>query len=275
MCTVDEALSKGREILNKSGIESAALDARLLLSQVTGWSKVELLIKGDELLSKTDIASFSDLIKKRSSGYPIAYMLGYKEFWGLKLKVNADVLIPRPDTEILVERALAQEFKSVLDMGTGSGAIILAIKSSRKDCNACACDASEAALTVAKENAAALNLAVEFVKSSWFEAFGGRKFDLIVSNPPYIRADDEHLQQTSLPFEPLCALTSGNDGLQDLRLIIADAKSYLNDGGHILLEHGYDQGKQVRSLLAEVGFTDITTAKDLGGNERVSYGRKA
>ncbi|HAH70463.1 MAG TPA: peptide chain release factor N(5)-glutamine methyltransferase [Succinivibrionaceae bacterium] len=264
------ALLFGRNELLKAGVESPALESRLLLSYLTGLSHSALIIHDDELLDEALLQRFKELLKKRATGYPVEYILEQKEFWGLKLKVTPDTLIPRADTETLVEQALNTDFSSVLDLGTGSGAVILAIKKERPKAQCFACDLNEGALEVAKFNAANLGLLVEFSKSSWFEAYKGRSFDLIVSNPPYIEDGDEHLKHSSLPFEPLCALTSGKDGLDDIRIIIKGAREHLNKHGILMLEHGYNQAFEVRKLLSENGFVNVGTVRDLGGNERVS-----
>lgn len=273
MSTIAKALIDVRESIKKAGIDSYALDARLLLSYVTSLSKTELILHDDRELSLAEAKLLKELTAKRITGYPMAYILGYKEFWGLKLKVTPDVLIPRPDTETLVDCALKVGFSSVLDLGTGSGAVILALKHERPSAKCTACDLSDGALEVASYNARNLLLDVEFIKSSWFQAFDGRTFDLIVSNPPYIRQDDEHLNKTSLPFEPITALTSGVDGLDDIRVIVKDSRLHLNPQGYLMLEHGYDQGASVRAILREYGFSSVNTVKDLGGNDRVTLGQ--
>lgn len=273
MSTIAKALIEVRESIKKAGIDSYALDARLLLSHVTALSKTELILHDDRELSSSEEKLLKELTAKRITGYPMAYILGYKEFWGLKLKVTPDVLIPRPDTETLVDCALRVNFSSALDLGTGSGAVILALKHERPSASCTACDLSEGALDIASFNAHNLSLDVEFIKSSWFDAFDGRKFDLIVSNPPYIRNGDEHLNKTSLPFEPITALTSGVDGLDDIRIIVKDSREHLNKKGYLMLEHGYDQGVAVRAILSECGFEAVHTVKDLGGNDRVSIGQ--
>ncbi len=274
MSTIAKALIEIRESIKKAGIDSYALDARLLLSYVTKLSKTELILQDDKELSLYEAELLKELTAKRITGYPMAYILGYKEFWGLRLKVTPDVLIPRPDTETLVDCALKVNFSSALDLGTGSGAVILALKHERPKVSCTACDLSDGALEIASFNARNLSLDIEFIKSSWFEALAGRAFDLIVSNPPYIRCDDEHLKKTSLPFEPISALTSGTDGLDDIRVIIKDSMEHLNPQGYLMLEHGYDQGASVRAILTEYGFSSVHTVKDFGGNDRVSIGQR-
>ena len=264
-------LQEGRKRLISSGCESARLDADLLLMLVLNCPRSYLITHDNDEIKDRFVVRYRNLISRRMAGEPIAYIVGYKEFWGLPFKVNKDVLIPRPDTELIVETAL--KFKqafSVLDLGTGSGAIILAIKHERPEIKAFAVDISDGALNVAKENAALFNLEVNFIKSSWFSGLKDEKFDLIVSNPPYIEENDEHLK--ALSFEPIGALTSGQDGLDDIRLIVRESRQFLNNDGALLLEHGYNQGKRVRDILTENGFSEVMTLKDLGGNERVTYG---
>ncbi|MDY6415226.1 MAG: peptide chain release factor N(5)-glutamine methyltransferase [Succinivibrio dextrinosolvens] len=272
--TVFEALKNSRSRLAAEGIESASLDASLILSHLTNLSKVQLITHDTDELSDEILDKLNVLIEKRINGYPVAYILGYKEFWGLKLKVTEDTLIPRPDTEILVQKAIdCRVHGPILDMGTGTGAIILALKSEYKNAiEAYACDISKKALDVARENAKALSLAVTFIESDWFKSLGDRKFSLIVSNPPYIEDDDPHLSKTSLPFEPICALTSGADGLDDIRIICREALSHLETGAPLLVEHGYNQGRAVAEIFTENGYKNVETIKDFAGNDRVTIG---
>ena len=272
-----EALKKGRAELNLLNIESASLDASLILSHLTGLSKVGLIAHDTDELEDKLVTTYFSLIRKRGEGYPVAYILGYREFWGLKLKVNEHTLIPRPDTEVLVENALLYPVKgNVLDLGTGSGAIILALKSELQDkiC-AYACDISSDTLAVARENAQNLNLEVRFIQSDWFKAFDDIRFSMIVSNPPYIEDEDLHLLQTSLPFEPKRALTSGTDGLNDIRLICSQAPKYLTAGAPLLIEHGYNQGAAVRKIFIDNGYIKVRTVKDYAGLDRVTVGEKS
>ena len=227
-------------------------------------------------------AAFEASVKRRVEGEPIAYILGHREFYGLDLKVTPATLIPRPDTEVLVEAALAKipsdQSTRVLDLGTGTGAIALAIATHRPDASVTAVDVSPDALAIAHENAQRLRIAnVRFVLSDWFEALraGGNpeKYDVIASNPPYIVAGDRHLSQGDLRFEPLSALASGNDGLDDIRRIIADAALHLSADGFLLLEHGYDQAAAVAARLSGAGYAEIHHHLDLGGINRVTEGR--
>ena len=271
---IREALQQAKQILKAAAIDTASLDANLLLSHVTSLSKVMLIAHDEDELSKEQEDKFFSLINKRKSGYPIAYILGYKEFFGLRLKVTEDTLIPRPDTETLVEKALAFNPQGkVLDLGTGTGAIILALKSELKSAiDAYAVDLSKKALEVASFNSQKLNLPVTFIQSNWFSKLGDLKFSMIVSNPPYIQKDDIHLTQTSLPFEPIQALTSDDDGLLDIKLICKEAKAHLENGAPLLIEHGFNQGEKVRAIFTEQGYKNVATIKDLGGNDRVTFG---
>lgn len=271
---IREALQQAKQILKAAAIDTASLDANLLLSHVTSLSKVMLIAHDEDELSKEQEDKFFSLINKRKSGYPIAYILGYKEFFGLRLKVTEDTLIPRPDTETLVEKALAFNPQGkVLDLGTGTGAIILALKSELKaSIDAYAVDLSKKALEVASFNSQKLNLPVTFIQSNWFSMLGDLKFSMIVSNPPYIQKDDIHLTQTSLPFEPIQALTSDDDGLLDIKLICKEAKKHLENGAPLLIEHGFNQGEKVRAIFTEQGYKNVATIKDLGGNDRVTFG---
>ena len=271
---IREALQQAKQILKAAAIDTASLDANLLLSHVTSLSKVMLIAHDEDELSKEQEDKFFSLINKRKTGYPIAYILGYKEFFGLRLKVTEDTLIPRPDTETLVEKALAFNPQGkVLDLGTGTGAIILALKSELKaSIDAYAVDLSKKALEVASFNSQKLNLPVTFIQSNWFSKLGDLKFSMIVSNPPYIQKDDIYLTQTSLPFEPIQALTSDDDGLLDIKLICKEAKDHLENGAPLLIEHGFNQGEKVRAIFTEQGYKNVATIKDLGGNDRVTFG---
>ena len=217
---------------------------------------------------------FEALAQRRAVGEPIAYLTGHKQFYGLDLRVDARVLVPRPDTETLVDWALealaATGLRTVIDLGTGSGAIALALKHARRHLHVSATDCSADALEVAQANAQQLKLDVQFSRGAWLQGVAGR-FDLIVSNPPYIALHDPHLP--ALTHEPLQALVSGGDGLDDIRQIIAQAPAHLNAGGWLLLEHGFDQAAKVRSLLLGEGFRSVSSRCDLGGNERCSGGQ--
>jgi release factor glutamine methyltransferase len=251
------------------------LENRILLCHALGLTRVGLITQSQRALSAAEAAALNALVARRLAGEPIAYIVGKREFFGLDFRVTDAVLIPRPDTELLVELALERlpVDGSVLDMGTGSGAIAVAIAHTRPDAQVSALDASAAALEIARANAKANRAAVSFLHSDWYAALAGRRFELIVSNPPYIAAGDVHLRQGDLRFEPASALTDHADGLSDLRKIIGGADPHLAPGGWLLLEHGYDQAAQVRALLAAAGYGEVQSWRDLSGIERVSGGR--
>jgi release factor glutamine methyltransferase len=251
------------------------LENRILLQHVLGISRVALITQSERALTQDEARQLSALVQRRLDGEPIAYIVGQREFFGLPFKVGPAVLIPRPDTELIVELAIERLPRQgrVLDMGTGSGAIAVSIAHARRDAQVTALDVSPAALALARENAVANSAAVRFLQSDWFEALGDERFELIASNPPYIAAGDEHLSQGDLRFEPAGALTDHADGLSALRIIIAGARGHLVAGAWLLLEHGYDQAAQVRELLAAAGYAEVQSWQDLGGIERVSGGR--
>jgi release factor glutamine methyltransferase len=255
------------------------LENRILLCEATGLTRVQLITQGDRALTPDEAARLDELVARRLRGEPIAYIVGRREFFGLDFHVGPAVLIPRPDTELIVELALErlpETSPRLLDMGTGSGAIAVAVAHTRPDADVTALDVSPDALAVARANAAANGARVRFLESSWFDALAaGETFDVIASNPPYIAAGDEHLAQGDLRFEPVGALTDHADGLSALRIIVAGSPRHLAPGGWLLLEHGYDQAAAVRALLLETGFTDVQSWRDLAGIERVSGGRFA
>ncbi|WP_293391847.1 peptide chain release factor N(5)-glutamine methyltransferase [Nevskia sp.] len=282
--------------------DSARADAEVLLARLIGSERSQLRLRHEDAIEAATVLRYASTIERRKLGEPVAYITTRQGFWTLELAVDTAVLIPRPDTETLVEWAISLLAEQaavgrampadpdgrgppyVLDLGTGSGAIALAIASERPDVSVLATDVSEAALDVARENARLNGIGdVEFGCSSWFEGLsqtpspGGRGetialFDLIVSNPPYIAEGDAHL--ASLRYEPRLALTSGADGLDAIREIVRDAPAHLKADGWLLLEHGYDQGPAVRALLQAAGFLNIESRNDFGGNERCSGGRK-
>jgi release factor glutamine methyltransferase len=256
----------------------AKLEAQLLLQQALNVNRAWLIAHANDALQSNTHAAFEALLKRRLAGEPMAYILGSREFYGLNFLVTPDTLIPRPDTETLVDAALARASNnlnlSILDLGTGTGAIALAIAKNRPQASIAAVDASAAALEVAKKNAHHLSIDnVEFLLSNWFENLNNQRFDIIVSNPPYIEIDDTHLTQGDLRFEPMSALASGADGLDDIRRIISDCLIYLKPQGWLMLEHGYNQAEQVADLMADAGLTNIETIKDLGNNDRVTLGK--
>ncbi len=274
---IKDAQDSGRKVLSGAGLESALLEAQLLLCHVTGLSRTGLIVHDDRVLTQEERERFEALLSKRAQGVPFAYLTGSREFYGLSFKVNEHTLIPRPATETLIEAVLSrrERFKTVLDLGTGSGAIALTLKHECPLFEVSAVDLDLLTLECAQENARALGTECEFLQGSWFEPVKERRFDLIVSNPPYIEEDDPHLKLNGLPYEPKGALVSGADGLLDLRVIIREAPSHLNAGGMLMTEHGYDQGGAVRALFAAAGFAEAETLCDLEGYERVTLGRKA
>lgn len=259
--------------------ESARLDAELLLRHVLGVNRSWLYAWPDKPLAAQQQQQFEALVARRAQGEPIAHILGEREFWSLTLKVTPDTLIPRPDTELLVEQALRllpnDAALKVADLGTGSGAIALAIARERPCCTLVATDYSAAALAVAQQNAIRNQIGnVEFSRGRWCEALGDEQFDLIVSNPPYIAVDDPHLAQGDVRFEPRSALASGPDGLDDIRQIAFEVSAHLLAEGWLLLEHGFEQGEKVRAILVSNGFDPVITWRDLAGHERVTGGRR-
>lgn len=246
-------------------------EARLLLAAATGFSEASVLAYPQRSLPDAAQKQYRDFIERRRKGEPIAYILGRKEFYGLDLSVNPAVLIPRPETELLVELSLQKDFGSVVDLGTGCGAIALALKRHRPKARVVAVEASAAALVVAKRNATRLGLEIEFVHGQWLAPLGGRRFDVIVSNPPYIAEGDPHL--ADLGFEPVGALVCGSDGLTAIREIVRSASVHLSPGGWILLEHGMGQDHAVRALLSAKGLEEVTTWPDLAAIPRVTGGK--
>ena len=255
----------------------ARLDARVLAAHVLRVEPAWLIAHDTDAVPKRQIDAFQTLLAQRLRGVPIAYLTGRREFYGRPFQVSDAVLIPRPDTELLVELALArippEQAVAVLDLGTGSGCIALTLALERPLARVTAVDRSPAALAVAQRNAELLDTRVEFLVSDWFSAIGGRRFDLIVSNPPYIAAADSHLARGDVRFEPLAALTAGADGLDDLRRLIAAACAHLPPGGALLLEHGHDQAAAVRSQLLQNGIPTPQSWNDLAGIQRVSGGQ--
>lgn len=264
------------EALSVSFVE-AMIDARILMQQVLKVNHAWIMSHDDETLSVKQESELNALLQRRLNGEPIAYILGRRAFYGLDLKTTVDTLIPRPETETLVDAALEKisgnaGFK-VLDLGTGTGAIALAIASQRPLANVVAADVSAAAVSVASENAQNLGLTrIKFIESNWFGAINDDSFDVIVSNPPYIENGDLHLQQGDLRFEPITALASGVDGLDDIRIIVAKAPQHINQQGWLMLEHGYKQAEAVAALLSMAGFSQISHALDLAGIKRVTMG---
>lgn len=282
---IQTSQTKLNMLLDLTASESK-FEAQLLLLYVLNKDRAWLIAHENTAVQNNINEAFQALLNRRLNGEPIAYILGYREFYGLHLKVTPDTLIPRPDTETLVEVALSKiplhtsqtqnihQKKTTLDLGTGTGAVALAIAKNRSLANVIAVDVSQAALNVATENAKSLNINnVQFILSNWLSALNGQRFDLIVSNPPYIEDSDAHLQQGDLRFEPFSALASGCDGLDDIRQIITHAPQHLNAGGWLMLEHGYNQAGHVASLLKQAGFNEVSHVLDLSGINRVTIGQ--
>ena len=257
---------------------TARLDAELLLAAALGKPRSYLHTWPEKIVSSEDALTFASYLQRRRGGEPVAYILGQQGFWKLDLEVAPHTLIPRPDTELLVEAALellpATPTK-VLDLGTGSGAIALALASERPAWKVTAVDRVLEAVALAERNRQRLHLNnVTVLNSHWFSALQGHTYDLIISNPPYIADNDPHLVAGDVRFEPASALVAGRDGLDDLRHIIKEAPKHLNTGGWLLLEHGYDQAAAVRDLLLSEGFDELHSRIDLGGHERITLGRR-
>lgn len=274
MSTVSEALDWATEQLSES--DDARLDSQILLAYALNVSRTWLFTWPDKALDGATLTAFNALIEERKSGTPIAYITGYRDFWSLRLKVTPDTLIPRADTELLVETALTlknvEKSCDVIDLGTGTGAIALSLANECPSWRITATDINPETLAVAKENAQTLELAVSFKESAWFDAINDR-YDLVISNPPYIESDDPHLQQGDLRFEPAGALASGQDGLDDIRRLVQQALKHLKKDGYLLLEHGYQQAEAVRSLMAKAGYIDIETHQDIEDRDRVTLGK--
>ena len=254
------------------------VDAEVLLAYALSKPRSWLIAHADDQLSLEHTSAYKLLIEQREAGEPVAYITGRRGFWSLDLEVTPDTLIPRPETELLVELALERlpldKTCHVLDLGTGSGAIALAIARERTRAQVTATDASVEALAVAQRNARRLHIGnISFEQGDWFAPADDRRFDIIVSNPPYIESGDPHLQQGDLRFEPMSALASGKDGLDDIRFIVRDAGLHLVPGGWLLFEHGWNQGDAARMLLRDAGFVELSTARDLEQRDRVSLGR--
>ena len=262
-----------------SASESPKRDAEILLEHVTGKARTYLLAFGETQLAAEQEAKLATLLARRKNGEPVAHLVGEREFWSLPLYVSAATLIPRPDTECLVEQALARlpaAASRILDLGTGTGAIALALASERPDCDVTAVDVMPDAVTLAQRNVARLGLTnVTVLQSSWFSALETRSFETIVSNPPYIDEHDPHLAQGDVRFEPLTALVAASAGLADLDHIVTMSRKHLLPGGWLLVEHGWTQGEAVRALFTQAGYTAVETCRDYGGNERLTLGQWA
>ena len=270
--TVARLLARARTLIDPA-------DAAVLLAHALGKPRSWLFAHADDALGEADAAHFEGLLARRAAGEPVAYLTGSRGFWTLELTVTPATLVPRPETELLVELALARLPADapvrVADLGTGSGAIALAIAKERPRAQVLATDASSEALAVARGNADRNGIGnVAFRHGSWLQPLGEAAFDLIASNPPYIADGDPHLAQGDLRFEPPMALSCGPDGLDAIRTIIRDAPACLRPGGWLLLEHGWEQGEALRALLAEAGFVEVGTERDLEQRDRISLGRR-
>lgn len=255
-----------------------ALDWRVLLCHALNTNRVGLITGSERTLTDDEAQRFGALVQRRLAGEPVAYLVGQREFFGLPFAVSGAVLIPRPDTELLVELALDRLPRGgrVLDMGTGSGAIAVALAHTRSDADVTALDVSADALAVARRNAEANGAHVTFLHSDWFAALADNApFDVIASNPPYIASGDRHLSEGDLRFEPVGALTDHADGLSALRILVAGAPAHLSPQGWLLMEHGYDQADAVRELLLAAGYTEVQSWRDIADIERVSGGRRS
>jgi len=272
MVTVQELLRSGDDLPTGS----ARRDTEILLSHCLGKPRAWLYAWPEKEVAPESAQHFSQVLARRRTGIPVAYITGEREFWSLQLAVNSATLIPRPETETLVAWALElllPETASVLDLGTGCGAIALAVASERPLWQVTAIDASSPALQVAQGNATRAGLQrVSFLQSNWYEAVGAQRFDLLLANPPYIGSDDPHLARGDVRFEPRSALVSAHGGLADLDLLVAGAPAQLHDGGWLLLEHGFEQAEAVRGMLRNAGFHQVSTRRDLAGQERSTGG---
>jgi release factor glutamine methyltransferase len=276
--SIEQVLTRANMRLENTSASSFA-DAQILLCHTLGCSRSHLLAWPQARLSSEQLERFRDLIELRAAGHPVAYLTGVREFWSLPLKVDASTLIPRPETETLVEfileRFAVDTALDVIDLGTGSGAIACALASERPRWTIAASDISHAALDVARGNARTLGLhSISFIQSDWFDALAGEsRFDLLVSNPPYVAVADPHLSTGDVLFEPVSALTAGADGLDDIRRITTQATHWLKPGGWLVLEHGYNQQPAVAALLRDAGFDAIELRRDLAGIPRMTAGR--
>ncbi|MBB3143197.1 peptide chain release factor N(5)-glutamine methyltransferase [Halomonas organivorans] len=277
---LDLLLARAAQRLLDAGSPSARLDAEVLLCHVLGVDRTWLYTWGDREADAEAEARFEALLAEREAGHPVAHLTGEREFWGLRFATSAATLIPRPDTETLVEAALAVAGESgrLLDLGTGTGAVALAFASERPGWRVTGVDLRAEAVALARGNAARLAIdSARFFVSDWFAAVednGGERFELIVSNPPYIADDDPHLARGDVRFEPRSALVAADEGMADLRHLVVEALAYLTPDGWLMLEHGAGQAAAVRAALSEAGYREVDSRRDLGGHERVSLGRR-
>lgn len=272
MATLAVALNNATQRL-KTVSDSARLDAELLFSHSLGLSRTQLFTRDNEILNNESLSAYEQLIQRREQGEPLAYIIGRREFWSLELSVNEHTLIPRPETERLIELSLTlldrQQHYNIADLGTGSGAIALAIAKEFTNSHVDACDKSNDALLIAKQNAQQLTINnVELIQSDWFKHLPEKKYDLIVSNPPYVAPDDDHLQQGDIRFEPKTALSAAENGYADLFHIAEQARYYLTNNGYLLFEHGYDQQKTLVKKLKNLGYSHVTGHNDYAQQPR-------
>lgn len=274
--SISRSLSRATGILRGGASDTARFDAEVLLAHLLGRGRAWLLANPDSPLGEAESRAFFRQVGERAAGMPVAYLTGQREFWSLTLRVTPDVLIPRPETELLVELGLAGLSPGpsrILDLGTGCGAIALAMARERPDSDVTALDRSLPAIVVARQNAARLRISnVRFLVSDWFSALAGVGFDLVVSNPPYVDVNDAHLLG-DIRHEPKEALVAGSNGLADLRAVIGSAPSFLVPGGHLILEHGHEQAAAVAQMFADAGFARVETVRDLADHPRVTCGR--
>jgi release factor glutamine methyltransferase len=273
LLTCEQALA---EACGRIGSESPRLDAELLLAEVTGWARTRFRAFPETELTDKQLEQFHHLVARRSTGEPIAHILGHQDFWSLTLEVTSDTLIPRPDTECLVEAALELELPErarVIDLGTGTGAIALALLRERTGWQVLAADLVPAAVALARRNAERCGLPLTVIRSHWFDEVEPQQFDLVISNPPYIEEGDRHLSRGDVRHEPDSALVSGSDGLDAIRHLVTESQHWLTPGGWLVLEHGYNQGEAVRSLFRTAGYSGIETRRDYGDNDRLTLGR--
>ncbi|MCX2523822.1 peptide chain release factor N(5)-glutamine methyltransferase [Larsenimonas rhizosphaerae] len=272
---IDAVLAEAAEQLGNIS-DTARLDADVLLAHVLERSRTWLYTWNDRLVDSSDLAAYQALVSRRAEGEPVAYLVGEREFWGLPLYTSPATLIPRPDTECLVEQALMRmpgKTGQLLDLGTGTGAIALALKSERPGWDVTAVDLFDEAVALARRNAQRLNLDIRCRQGNWFDGLPPMHFDVIVSNPPYIADHDEHLDQGDVRFEPRSALVATGEGLDDLAHLVNEARTWLFPGGWLLLEHGHGQGEAVRCAMHQAGFGHIDTVQDIGRRDRVTLAR--
>lgn len=276
--SIKTTLTKARELLTTTNPENAYLDTEILLSFSLKKERSYLHAWPEHILTEDEEKQFEHLLKRRITGEPVAHLTGKREFWSMMLNVSRDTLIPRPETERLVELALdlipENSSYHIVDLGTGSGAIALALAKERPQCKITATDSSQKALTIAQRNAKQQMISnIKFIQGNWCECLKNETCQMIVSNPPYIETNDKHLSSGDVQFEPRSALESGTDGLDDIRLITEQAYSHLKPGGWLMLEHGYTQRKDVLKLLQRQGYVDLQAFDDLSGNPRICIGR--